>query len=577
MPSDFPNIGNLIPQKPTSDDGQVPPPSFGQQTAGEKLEKKLHEINLKDLEKQVSAQAASINVPYIDLTSFPVSAEALRVITLEQAQKTGMVCYYYSPEEIRLGTVEVNQEIVDLAYQIGERQHADVKVSIISENSLKKVLALYANLPIVKPVTKDIQITDEELNRYELKIDNLQSLQKAFKQVSITDILTLLIASAIKINASDIHVEAEENGIAVRYRVDGVLHDVANLPKDQWKRFVSRIKLLAVLKININDKPQDGRVTLKLSSSSLDVRVSTLPTIHGESVVMRILQSGSKGVTFDELGIRGEAYVRLKNEVERPNGMIITTGPTGSGKTTSLYAILRTLNKPGVKIITLEDPIEIKMEGINQSQIDMSRNYTFSKGLRSILRQDPDICMVGEIRDLETAEIAIQAALTGHLMLSTIHTNSASGAIPRFLSMGVKPFLLAPALNSVIGQRLVRRICKSCVKETELDSAILEKVGKVINSLPESEKKNINTKELHFYAGAGCKECSGLGYKGRVGVYEIFTMTKEIEEVILSSKVSEYTIQELAVKNGMVTMAQDGILKALDKITTVEEVFRVTE
>jgi type IV pilus assembly protein PilB len=282
-------------------------------------------------------------------------------------------------------------------------------------------------------------------------------------------------------------------------------------------------------------------------------------------------------VTFDQLGLRGDAFNRLKREVQRPNGMIITTGPTGSGKTTTMYAVLRTLNKPGVKIITLEDPVEIKMDGINQSQVDPTHDYTFAKGLRSILRQDPDICMVGEIRDLETAEIAIQMALTGHLMLSTIHTNSASGAIPRFLSMGVKPFLLAPSLNSVIGQRLVRRICESCIEEFVLEPELLERVQKVFETLPEVEKKNITINNLQFYKGKGCAACSGLGYKGRIGIYEIFIMDKEIEGIILGDQVSEYQIQDIAVKNGMVTMVQDGLLKALDKITTVEEVFRVTE
>ncbi len=465
----------------------------------------------------------------------------------------------------------------DFIYQLGERLHAKVDLHIISEHSLEHVLKLYANLPIVKAVTKDISITDEDLNRYSVGIDNLQSLHEKFVNVSITDVLILMVATALKLNSSDIHVEAEDKGTVVRYRIDGILHEVTVLPKDQWKKFISRIKLLAALKINITDKPQDGRVTLKLGSGNLDVRVSTLPTTFGESVVMRILHSGSKGVTFDELGLRGDAYARLKKEIERPNGMIITTGPTGSGKTTTLYGILRTLNKSGVKIITLEDPVEIKMDGINQSQVDQSRDYTFAKGLRSILRQDPDICMVGEIRDLESAEIAIQAALTGHLMLSTIHTNSASGAIPRFMSMGVKPFLLAPALNAVIGQRLVRRICQKCVVEDVLDADKSTKVQKALSNLPEVEKKNIDVNNLKFYKGAGCPECSGLGYKGRVGVYEIFTMNKEIEAVILSAGVSEYVIEELAVKNGMVTMVQDGILKALEKITSIDEVFRVSE
>lgn len=572
MSSDFPSISDLADKKSGAAKGGA---SLTASTV--KLTRKMEELAISEREKAVSEEAEQAGLPYIDLAVFPVSAEALKAIPEAEARAAGIVCFYYSPEEMRWGAVSATAKSRELANQISEKRHAPARLYLISEHSFERVLKLYLNLPVVKPVSKDIHITDEELNRWQGAVTNLASLQEQFKSVSITDVLTLMVASAIKINASDIHVEAEEEGIAVRYRIDGVLHEAAQLPKDQWKRFVSRIKLLAALKINVDDRPQDGRVTLRLEAGSLDVRVSTMPTIHGESVVMRILHSGNKGVTFDELGIRGEAYVRLKREMERPNGMVIATGPTGSGKTTTLYAMLRTLNQPGVKIITLEDPIEIKMDGINQSQVDPAHDYTFAKGLRSTLRQDPDICMVGEIRDLETAEIAIQAALTGHLMLSTIHTNSASGTIPRFLSMGVKPFLLAPALNSVIGQRLVRRNCENCLEEVELSSALLERVGKVLDSLPETEKANIDPADLHFYHGRGCEACSDLGYRGRIGIYEIFTMTKEIENVILSGQVSEYAIQELAVKNGMITMAQDGILKALNKVTTVEEVFRVTE
>lgn len=538
---------------------------------------KMVQIDIQEKEKLVAAEAARLGVPYIDLSAFPISTEALRAVPEEVAKAKKIVCFFFTPEQIRVGALALGDDVKEFVFQLGERHHAETATYLISEHSLERALTLYTNLPIVKAVSKDINITDEELNRFDVGISNLSSLQDAFKQVSVSDILTLMVASALKVRATDIHVEAEEKGIAVRYRIDGTLHDAAMLPKEEWKRIVSRIKLLAALKINVIDRPQDGRVTLKLTSGSLDVRVSTLPTIHGESVVMRILHSGSKGVTFDELGLRGDAHDRLKREIERPNGMIITTGPTGSGKTTTLYAILRTLNKPGVKIITLEDPVEIKMEGINQSQVDPSRDYTFAKGLRSILRQDPDVCMVGEIRDLETAEIAIQAALTGHLMLSTIHTNSASGAIPRFLSMGVKPFLLAPSLNSVIGQRLVRKICTHCQEEDVVAPEKMERVIKLLSALPEAEKKNVDLNNLHFYKGKGCAECSGLGYKGRIGIYEIFIMSKEIEAVILSAQVSEYTIQELAVKAGMVMMVQDGLLKALDKITSVDEVFRVAE
>jgi len=575
MPSDFPSIGNLL--KKPSDNAAPSKPVGGDKDATEKFEQKMKKIGLKEKEEITRQNAVALGLQYIDLSAFPVSAESLRSVPKEVAQERGVVCFYSTAEELRVGVLEPSEELGQFIFDLGERHHSQVTIYLISENSFEHVLKLYDNLPIVKEISKDINITDEDLAKFGEDINNLQNLQGKFVDVSVTDILTLMIAAALKINSSDVHVEAEEGGIAVRYRIDGILHDVATLPKEQWKRFVSRIKLLAALKINITDKPQDGRVTLRLGSGSLDVRVSTLPTIHGESVVMRILHSGSKGVTYDELGLRGEAYDKLKKEVERPNGMIITTGPTGSGKTTTLYGILRTLNKPGVKIITLEDPIEIKMDGINQSQVDMSRDYTFAKGLRSILRQDPDICMVGEIRDLESAEIAIQAALTGHLMLSTIHTNSASGAVPRFLSMGVKPFLLAPALNAVIGQRLVRRICQNCVVEDQTGPETLRQATELLEKLPPAEKNKIDFKNLHFYKGAGCEKCSGLGYKGRIGIYEIFVMTKEIEQIILSAQVSEYTIQELAVKDGMVTMAQDGVLKALDKITSLYEVFRVSQ
>ncbi len=582
--SNFQSINDLIPSggKPLDNarggavavkKGQATPT----QSVSQAFSHKMEEITLKEKEALVAAQAQKFGIPHIDLSAFPVSAEALRAVPEELARAKSLVCFYFTPEEMRLGVVAPSAELDEDLYQLGEKFHAKIAPYIISPHSLERVLKLYANLPIVKPVTKDIVITDENLEQFSAGVSSIQSLQESFKNVSITDILTLLIASALKVNATDIHVEAESDDIAVRYRIDGILQDVARLAKGEWKKFVSRIKLLAALKINVIDRPQDGRVSLQLSAGSLDVRVSTLPTIHGESVVMRILHSGSKGVNFDELGLRGSVAEELRREILRPNGMIITTGPTGSGKTTTMYAILKELNKPGVKIITLEDPIEIKMDGINQSQVDVSHDYSFAKGLRSILRQDPDICMVGEIRDLETAEIAIQSALTGHLMLSTIHTNSAAGAIPRFLSMGVKPFLLAPALNAVIGQRLVRRVCEECKTEDTLSAEELAKAKEILGALPEKEKFSADINNLHFYKGKGCDACSGLGYKGRISIYEIFHMTKEIEEVILSAKVSEYTIQELAIKQGMITMAQDGLLKALDKITTVKEVFRVAE
>ena len=398
--------------------------------------------------------------------------------------------------------------------------------------------------------------------------------------MNITELVTLLIAAALKTESSDIHVEAEAKDVKIRFRIDGILHTVAILKLENWSKMISRIKLLAGLKINIIEKPQDGRFTIELSNDKVDVRVSTVPTSYGESIVLRLLRSSSVGLNFEDLGIRGKSFVDLKHEIQRPNGMIVATGPTGSGKTTTLYAILNKLNKSDTKIISLEDPIEYRLEGINQSQIDHSKEYTFANGLRSIVRQDPDIIMVGEIRDLETADVSLNAALTGHLVISTIHTNSASGAIPRLLAMGVKSFLLSPALNAVIGQRLVRKICPDCKVVDEVDNDTIIKILNVLSKIPVKSAERLSDEELNnlkFYRGKGCPKCHMLGYRGRIGIFEIMTMNPEIEKVILSGQVSEYDIQEIAIKNGMVTMVQDGLLKAKDGITSIDEVFKVAD
>ncbi len=543
-----------------------------------KFKKKLGEVDLKEKEKEAIQLAQKMGLPHIDLDQFPVSHEAMRQISKAEVKQLKTVCFYATSDEFKLGTVDpTNKAVTELLQALAEHNHAEGVLYVISQKSLERVLKLYENLPVVRIISKDISIQSKDLEKVKAKVSDFKSFQALLDQKSTTDLLTLLLGVALKLEASDLHVEAEEKQVVIRLRLDGILHDVAILPKDLFKQLLSRIKLVSSLKININDKPQDGRFTIKLAEGDVDVRVSAMPTIYGESVVMRLLYQNRQGLDLDSLGLRGSAYVRLKQEIERPNGLVVTTGPTGSGKTTTMYAIMQLLNKPGVKIVTLEDPVEYKMEGINQSQVETKKGFTFSQALKSLLRQDPDIAMVGEIRDLETAEIAIQESLTGHLILSTIHTNNAAGAIPRFLSMGVKPFLLAPALNAVIGQRLVRKICGNCREEAELDSHILERVGKVIQTMPETEKQHINMENLKFYQGKGCAQCGGLGYKGRIGIFEIFSINKEIEENILSAQVSEYIIEEIAVKNGMVTMVQDGVLKALDKLTSLEEIFRVTE
>lgn len=553
-------------------------PKVASEEAEEKLKKKLKEMQLKDVEKETSFRAFQLGLPYINLAGFPIAPEALSLISPEDAMRYQTICFYRTEREAKLASVNPTSELIaEFRSQFEGAHDLKTELYLISPASFNFVYRLYATLPKISKIIKGIEIKEEEIKKFQAKIATFKDLDREIQKVSISDLLTLVVASAVQSRSSDIHIEAEETDVKIRFRIDGVLIDVAAIAKKFWPQVISRIKLISGLKINITDRPQDGRFTIYLTGDKIDVRVSCLPTGFGESVVMRLLRSAVTGLAFEDLGLRSQAFEQLKKEVERPNGMIITTGPTGSGKTTTLYAILNKLNTPDTKIITLEDPIEYQLKGINQSQVDYAKGYTFAKGLRSILRQDPDVVMVGEIRDLETAEIAIQAALTGHLVISTLHTNDAAGAIPRFLSMGVKPYLLAPAINAIIGQRLVRKICQKCKIEAELPPELIEKVKKILKEIPENSGVKVDFKNLKFYFGKGCPECQGLGYRGRIGIYEIFTMSAETEKVILSTEVSEYQMRDLAKKQGMITMVQDGLLKALDGITTVEEVFRVAE
>jgi type IV pilus assembly protein PilB len=542
------------------------------------LSDKLSNLQDSDEEAKTAALAEESGVPYINLFEFPVSNEALQTVTQKASQDNNVVCFVNTGEELRFGTTEPkNEELTKIVRALEESLHATGKIYLISERSLAKRLAQYDKIPKYKKPVQGVEMTEEELDKFKDIAKDFTKLSEQIQKVNMTDMVTLIMAGAIQASASDIHIEAEEEDVKVRYRVDGVLHDTAEIEKKQWPKVISRIKLLAGVKMNIVDKPQDGRITIKLTDDRIDLRVSTLPTTWGESVVMRLLKSSAASLEFEQLGVLGQAKEDLLREVERPNGMIITTGPTGSGKTTTLYAILNKLNTEETKIITLEDPVEYKLKGINQSQIDHSKGYSFADGLRSILRQDPDIVMVGEMRDLETADTAINAALTGHLVISTIHTNSAAGAVPRFLAMNVKPFLLAPALNVIMGQRLVRRVCEKCKEELKVDEKDMKRISKLLAEIPEDHPDRPDTSNMKFVKGKGCDACNGLGYKGRIGIYEIMAMTPEIEKIILGGKVSEFDMKKIAVENGMLTMVQDGINKALQGITSIEEVFRVSE
>lgn len=566
MDNDIQSIEDLINE---SQGGEVE-----EESAQGKFQKKHKEIKLKEIEKITEDTARSMGLPYVNLFGFPISPDALSLVDEETARKFNVVCFYYDGKNLRLASMDPElPEVIELRKKLVEKYFCEGKVYLVSGPSLEYALNLYKNLPQIKPIFKGVEINTDDLKKFKDEINSYKNLNEKINNVNVSDIVTLLLATALKTEASDIHIEAEEKNIIVRLRIDGVLQEAAFINNDKWKKMISRMKLLAGVKINIDDKSQDGRFTIFMNKVKIEVRVSFLPTAFGESVVMRILRADTARLPFEDLGLSAEAHGKLEKEIKKPNGMILTTGPTGSGKTTTLYSILNKLNKPETKIITIEDPIEYQLEGINQSQV--TKNYTFAKSLRSVVRQDPDIIMVGEIRDLETAEIAIQAALTGHLVLSTLHTNDSSGVIPRLADMGVKPYFLTPSINAIIGQRLVRKLCNNCKQEHHLSEEEKELVQKILAVIsPRSGIEVPNELPKIYKAGEGCEACAGIGYKGRIGIYEIFTMSDDIKQ-LTNEGASASKILQQAIENGMITMLQDGVLKTFKGITSLEEIYRV--
>jgi type IV pilus assembly protein PilB len=390
----------------------------------------------------------------------------------------------------------------------------------------------------------------------------------------------VIVKHAVDGRASDIHIEPIEESYRVRFRVDGILHASLVLPIEVGRAIVSHIKILSNLKIDEKRKPQDGRFRFEDAGKVIDLRVSTLPVVEGEKVVMRILDKSKGLADLNTLGLMGRNYDILTRKIKEPFGIILMTGPTGSGKSTSLYAFLKILNQEERNIVTLEDPVEYFLEGINQSQIKPEIGYTFAQGLRSILRQDPNVIMVGEIRDMETAELAIHAALTGHLVFSTLHTNTAIGAVPRLVDMGIEPFLLASSLQVVAAQRLVRKICEHCKTEAALPQKVLEGIKAALGSVSqeEGERYGVNlSAPFQFFQGKGCKECDNTGYRGRIAIHEALEVTDKIQAIITEKKGAEVEVEKEALRQGMTTMRQDGLLKALSGITSLAEVERVTE
>lgn len=431
-----------------------------------------------------------------------------------------------------------------------------------------------------KKITGEIYIDAKTFSGFEKEVKNIAEFKKkitASLKKEITEVLKIIIGGAMVLDASDIHIEPMEEEARIRSRIDGILQDILHIEKETYETLLSRIKLLSGLKFNITDRPQDGRFSVTIESDgknkeeAVEIRASTLPAEHGEAIVLRILNPKNL-VDMNSLGLREDLFVTFKNQIKRPNGMIIITGPTGSGKTTTLYAFLKELQRPEIKIITIEDPIEYHLEGISQTQTAPEKGYDFASGLKSIMRQDPDVVLVGEIRDLETANIALQAALTGHLVFTTLHTNDAAGTIARIQALGEKPVNIAPAVNLAIAQRLVRKVCKKCVKFEKPSAEELKKIQKETASLKIKSPKISPATTIP--RAVGCQDCNATGYRGRIGIFETFLVDDEMENFILTSP-SISALKEKAIKKGMVTIKQDGLIKVLQGITTIEEINRV--
>jgi type IV pilus assembly protein PilB len=513
-----------------------------------------------------------------DLGNLKISPDIIGIVPYEAAKKYQFVPLEKDGQTLRVGAVDVDGIDVQNALQfLSEKNQFSIELIKISEKDFKAALEAYTSPSL--SITQALEsIGDEETDQKPKEEGEKEKAEdKVLREAPVAKIVEVILRNAIEGMASDIHIEPLEDSIRVRYRQDGILHNSLALPKKIGPAIVSRIKILSNLKIDEKRKPQDGRFRIIERGKQIDLRVSSLPVSMGEKVVMRVLDKEKGLIDLDDLGVRGRNYKIVKDSVSEPYGMILITGPTGSGKSTTLYSILKILNKEGVNIVTLEDPVEYAIEGINQSQVKAEIGYDFASGLRSILRQDPDIIMVGEIRDKETAELAVHAALTGHVVLSTLHTNDSIGAIPRLIDMGVEAFLLSSSLRIIIAQRLVRKICSDCKEEVQLNEGTKANIKKILSQIPEAERKDIDLeKDIKAYKGKGCPKCGGVGLKGRIGIFEVFYLDSDVVN-LLGDRVEEEDLRKIAKKQGMITMKQDGIIKVIGGETTLEEVERVTE
>lgn len=535
----------------------------------------LADINRDFQEKSTLRRAHEMGVPYIDIARTPLNQDFLKLIEVGEAEKARLIPFFKVGKSVKIAVEDPDKAETKSAIEKLKAAGFEVEINLASNSGIDDAMRIFVDTQRYKKIEIIENVEAKSIQTYEREIADLKTLPAKLETMTAEEALNMLNISAMKTKASDVHYEPAETSVIVRFRIDGVLHVVFELNKEVYSRISNQIKYQSKMKLNVTTIPQDGRYEFNFNEDKIAVRVASIPTPYGESFVCRFLPAGKKAVTFEDLGFQGIALKKLYNAAKIAQGMVLITGPTGSGKSTTLYSMLSLMNASENKVITLEDPVEYHINGVIQSQIDESRGYTFASGLRSILRHDPDIVMLGEIRDLETAETASQASLTGHVLLSTLHTNSALETIPRLVNMGLPPFMVAPSLHTVVAQRLVRKVCPKCSTMEPITESEKEEFAKVMDNL-----KNINPAAVipipeKLPRIHGCNECSNTGYNGRMVICEVITIDEEMKRLILNNSSSVDLIMA-ARKEGIITLREDGFLKVAQGATTLEEVHRVT-
>ncbi len=536
-----------------------------QNESAENVLKALHIVTEAQL---TQAKAKLLNIPFISLAETTFSPAALNFIPRVVAERFQLIPFAYDETTKTLSIAMSNPVDLEAISFIQQKTEQTIKVFASASSDVVSAIGAQYRQELVGDVGQALKETDD-LNKKRV-IDSTQIAQ-VIKEAPIAKIVSTILEYAVTSRASDVHIEPLEDRIRVRYRIDGILNDRLTLPKKVQDSVISRIKILSEMKIDEHRTPQDGRFNFKVSNKEVDLRISVLPTVFGEKIVMRLLRKSGGVPSLIQLGLNGVPLKNLETAILRPHGIIIISGPTGSGKTTTLYSVLSRLNTTRVNIMTLEDPVEYQIAGINQVQINPAVGLTFATGLRSFLRQDPNIILVGEIRDTETTELALQAALTGHLVFSTLHTSSAAGVLPRLIDLGAETFLLASTMNALVGQRIARQICVHCKESYIAPQALIEEIKKGLGPLFPAH----NT-DGKLFRGKGCGECGDSGYTGRVGIFEVIPVSEKIGHLVMQRSDSA-TIEKQAIDEGMITMKQDGYLKVLQGTTTIEEVLRVAQ